>query len=90
MTWRVGTKINFVGKYMVFLKNCSWMKLIYEYYMNIGLFGANFNLILDKKGFFRESILRILCHYFLVVGRYNFSKVDFLLSDSSERLATTR
>ena len=40
---------------MVFLQNGSWIKLIYEYSMNIGLFGANFNLILDKKGFFRES-----------------------------------
>ena len=37
--------------------------------MNIGLFGTYFNLILDKKGFTRESILGILHHYFLVVGR---------------------
>ena len=69
MTWRVGTKINFVGKYMFFLQNGSWIKLIYEYSMNIGLFGANFNLILDKKGFIRESILGVLHHYFIVVGR---------------------
>ena len=27
------------------------MKSIYEYYMNIGLFGTYFNLILDQKGF---------------------------------------
>ena len=39
---------------MVFLKNGSWMKSKYEYYMNIGLFGTYFNLILDKKGFIRE------------------------------------
>ena len=45
MTWRVGTKINFVRKYMVFLKNGSQMKIIYEYYMNIGLFDTYFNLI---------------------------------------------
>ena len=52
------------------------MKSIYEYFMNIGLFGAYslFNLILDKKGFIRESILGILCHYFLVVGRYKVFK----------------
>ena len=46
----VGTKINFVIKYMVFLKNGSWMKPSYEHYMNIGLFGEYFNLILDKIG----------------------------------------
>ena len=50
------------------------MKIIYEYYMNIGVFGTYFKLILDKKGFTRESILEILCHYFLVVGRYKVFK----------------
>ena len=43
------------------------MKSIYEYFMNIGLFGTYFNLIMDKKGFSGESILGILRHYFLVV-----------------------
>ena len=50
------------------------MNSLYKYHMNIGLFGANFNLILDKKGFIRESILGILRHYFLVVGRYKVFK----------------
>ena len=36
------------------------MKSIYEYYMNIGLLGTYFNLILDKKGFIIESILQIV------------------------------
>ena len=36
---------------MVSLKNGSRMKSIYDYYMNIGLFGTYFNLILDRKVF---------------------------------------
>ena len=70
--------MNFVGKYMVFLKNGSLMKKIY---MNIGLFGANFNLILDKKSFIRESILEMR-HYFLVVSRYKVFKQMSLIITS--------
>ena len=40
MTWRAGKKINFVVKYMVFLKNGSKVKPVYEVYMNIDLFGT--------------------------------------------------
>ena len=32
------------------------MKLLYEYYMNIGLFGTYFNLILDKMRFFGNIV----------------------------------
>ena len=50
MTCRVGTKINSVMKHMGFLKNGSKIKSLYEFYMNIDLFGTYFSLILDKIG----------------------------------------
>ena len=37
-------------KHMGFLKNGSKIKSLYEFYMNIDLFGTYFSLILDKIG----------------------------------------
>ena len=54
VTWSVGTQTNFVKNYYIvfFWKMVpKWSQYMYEYHMNIGLFGRNFNLILDKKSF---------------------------------------
>ena len=52
------------------------MKSFYEYYMNIGLFGTYFNLILDKIGFSVNQFWK----YYATIGRYKvFEQMSLIL-----------